>query len=150
MCFTVQLSRFLSFWQLWYFIISFSACQELFSFFWNFFLSCFRSFLSFVTANLDYHILLGLSRTFFKLFKVDCQFFLTALIEYHIFYTLSTTFFIFWKFVVFTFFCMLKNANCHLFSSDSLYRISHVAFRVNYFFIVFRLYSLHLSLKTFS
>ena len=31
MCFTVQLSRFLSFWQLWYFIISFSACQELFS-----------------------------------------------------------------------------------------------------------------------
>ena len=150
MCFTVQLSRFLSFWQLWYFIISFSACQELFLFFWNFFLSCFRSFLSLVTASLDYHILFGLSRTFFKLFKVDCQSFLTALIEYHIFYTLSTTFFIFWKFVVFTFLCILKKVNCHLFSSDSLYRISHKAFHVNYFFIIFRLYSLYLSLKTFS
>ena len=30
MCSTVQLSRFLSFWQLWYSIISFLACQELF------------------------------------------------------------------------------------------------------------------------
>ena len=72
MCFTVQLSRFLSFLRQPYQItIIRKACQELFSFFLKlFFSSCFRLFLSFSTASLDYHILLGLSRTFLKFFQL--------------------------------------------------------------------------------
>lgn len=57
-----------SFWQLWYFIISFWACQELFYFFRSFFLL--SDVVVFATAILDYHIFSDLSTTFLTFFKI--------------------------------------------------------------------------------
>ena len=58
-----------SFWQLWYFIISFWACQELFLFFYrSFFLL--SNVVVFATAILDYHIFSDLSTTFLTFFKI--------------------------------------------------------------------------------
>ena len=94
MCSTVQLSRFLSFWQLWYSIISFLACQELFQKVFSA-IQLSRSFFDSYTRLSHLHRFV---KNFLKLFyrpkssfKVSLS--LTAtFIDYHIFNRLSTTF----------------------------------------------------------
>ena len=99
MCFTVQLSRFLSFLRQPYQITTLrKACQELFFIFLKlFFWAVSRSFLSFSTASLDYHIWADLSSTFFFVFRSFMYCCLTAYLIYHIFRYLSTTFFFFFS-----------------------------------------------------
>ena len=94
MCSTVQLSRFLSFWQLWYSIISFLACQELFQKVF----SAIQLSHSFFDSHTRLSHLHRFVKNFLKLFyrpkssfKVSLS--LTAtFIDYHIFNRLSTTF----------------------------------------------------------
>ena len=135
MCFTVQLSRFLSFWQLWYFIISFLACQELFS---KVFYQPFGCAVLFFDSHTRLSHLYWFVKNFLKLFHFVFFCFLTAFIRYHVFLCLSTSFFIFWNFIDISLFCCCFKLNCHQFLSDSLTRISHSLLYVNYFFIYSR------------
>ena len=93
MCFTVQLSRFLSFFSR----DGFYIISKLFLFVKNFFnfFKVFYQLLSFsATAVLAYHIFIRLSRTFFNFFVVPFSL-STTLQVYHISDNLSTVFFIF-------------------------------------------------------
>ena len=106
MCFTVQLSRFLSFWQLWYFIISFLACQELFS---KVFYQPFGCAVLFFDSHTRLSHLHRFVKNFLKLFssaKADVcwwismtcseelflSLFTATFTGYHILFRLSTTF----------------------------------------------------------
>ena len=125
MCFTVQLSRFLSFLRQPYQItIIRKACQELFYFFETFFSSCFRLFLSFSTASLDYHILLGLSRTFLKFFNFFKNFFEKNVFLCHFdsLFTLSYLFFL-----VNNFFHFLKIYCCYPMLSSQKFKLSFLS-----------------------
>ena len=67
-----------------YFFQNFRGCVLLFSY---------QGSCQFLTAQIFYHIVLRLSRTF--LIFLDCHSFATALLFYHVLFCLSSTFFIF-------------------------------------------------------